>query len=655
MAKKKKAPLALLTQAEVRELADRVEDALEQNLRGRDDPDELFHEGRQSLFAAWAASAALTGDISQLPVLVHWLRSIDWEREAGALITRSAIRLAGDDPALRAQLYELVECWNGGITHTVIGWLDPAIAAENNVLTELSRSTIKPFADGARKRLATLTPPAWWVAHFEEDPVAGLTEEEVAELGPLLRRIVELDGGGDEEGKKELLSIVARLPGRAALAAGLRLLRTGVYSLGRELIPDLFITLLRHDDGPRRICDFLVDLGWREASSLQYELKRDGRAYPPEYGSLAREALSRLSGVSFADLHVGPDHPLSPMENIATDLWPPELDPTPVVEALRAMADPAATKPGSSIGRYWTMFHRLGPPHAPVLEAPFRAALACDFTGEYSLIGPSLTQATEDWPSALRHELAVGVLARPDARHTVDWAVTTLGDVAPEELIARLGDEAMRKHAFTLRGLRSPGLFAHAREELRTDRLDVSEAASVMQAICRAWGGAASTNTGWRLSGKEEDLDALPGNADAVAFRAAVEALAPAQAGRASDEEWNILRRQRRQASPMKGRDLLFQLLVPTGPWHPDDLEWMRHCVRATLDDAPSLGVFVANVLAHHPDPDALALLEQLREVDDEDSPRDIESTIDEMRQKLGLAVEGDDGDEEEATGSDDW
>lgn len=653
MAKKKKAPLALLTQAEVGEFADRVEDALVLNLRARDDPDDLFHVGRKALFVAWTTSAALAGDTSQLPVIVHWIQHNDWDYETGRALVRSALRLAGTDPALRAQIYELTDSWSLIITGPVIEWLDPTLPAERELLTELSRSGKKTFADAARKRLATVSPPAWWEAHFEEDPTAGLDDETLAGLEPRLRRFVELNGeSDDDEAQAEMLSLLAQFPARAAMAAGLRLLRFTSYG-SKTSVPAVAAIVLRHEDGARRFCDLLTETIRHELMGISSGLESDEDSIPFEARRrLVLEALSRFSQGSFEELRANHEHPLATLERIMTHLWPAELDPSPMVEALRTMADPAATEPESGVGYFSSMFERLDPAHVSVLEKPFREALDADFLGAHSLIGPALSSATKRWPRELQRELAIGVLSRPDAKHTLAWAVKTLAHVAPDELVPRLSDERLRKHAYSFSALKAPGLFVHARAELRAGRLTLDEAGDVLRAITDAWGGAASTR--WRGTEEPDDPGALPDDATAVAFRAAVESIDPSQAGRPTDEEWSLLRRMRLQASEVERREV-FQLIVPPGPWHPDDLKWLSSCVQMARDEHPSMAWFVASALAHHPDPEALALLEQLQDLGDEDEIFDVKELVDQMRQKLGLPVDEDAEDGEEATGSDDW
>lgn len=636
---RKKRRMQLLTAEEVKELAPRIDEMLDGCSYYSPRQDTLAVHGSHALFAAWAASAAQCGDTSQLRRIVDRLQSLDWEDEFGSIATQAAIRLAGDDPRLRAQVHRLAGAESYSIVHPLVAWLDPGRPAERKLLERLCQHRSRYIVKEARNRLASTETLPWWVGYFEHDPTVGLDEAETSALQPKFARYIELLDDHRNEHADEILSLVRQMPPRAKAGACLQLLRHWGWRLQ---IGPVLGELLSVEGGARMICDFVKS---QEHEFLGFEVSEGLRNLPStttseQRAAVAREAMSRLRDASWKDIDDVQGLP-STYAHMITLTWPEDLDPTPVLDFLRERADPDAQEPAPGLGYWDSMVKRLKPRWLPLLKEHFKQALAGDFVGRFSILGPSLESVADQFPEAERHQMALDVLDRKDAKGAVEWAVKTLAAIAPEEVDQRLDDPRVRKHAFSLK---APGPFIRGRRELRAGTLTPSEVGTIANHVGEIFGG--QVNLLARLR------DGLPGLGDPsvknAPLREAIVAAAPDLAGPLTEEEWALIRRLRAELSPSQVDEAGLEFVIPEGPWHPDDLAWLEKLVNEIVPSKPQFIYFAAVLCAQHPCPEVLPLLEKLEEITPPDNLFDDRTPMlaDEVRQALGLPTKHGDGDE---------
>lgn len=420
----KKRQVQLLTAEEVKQLGPRIDEMLDAGSYLFSSKDTLAVYGSHSLFAGWAASAAQCGDTSQLGMIVGWLQTLDWENEFGSVATQAALKLAGNDPGLRAQVHPLAGTGAYSIVHPLIGWLDPNCPAEQKLLDKLCRSRSRYIAKAARERLASSETVPWWQSYFEHDPSAGLDEAAMSDLQPTFARYMELLDADDKENANEIFTLVQQLPPRAKAGACLRLLRQwGWYG---ELLGPVTGELLSVEGGVR----MLFDLVKKEHGGYHVDVCDGLRKLPPTTTSeqrvgVALEALSRLAGATEKELDDVRGLASTYARMVALS-WPGDHDPTPVLDFLVETADPDAEKPSYAVGHWSSLVKRLEPRWLPLLKERFEEALAGDFVGRFSILGPSLEDVSDRFPEAECRRMALEVLGRPNAKHSVEWAVRTL-------------------------------------------------------------------------------------------------------------------------------------------------------------------------------------------------------------------------------------
>jgi len=647
----KKKPL-LLTKADLSDLAPRLEkwaDDWPEN-----DDSGLYCDAYQGLVTAFGASAALAGEPSHLAAFVSLCRDGgEWPGELAATCARSAIRLAGADPARRRLAASLAENrWNWA-DWVLAAWLDPGDPGERAVLESfLDGHSGEDVAKRARERLESAGAVPWWQGRFAADPAAGLAGDEATKALVVLREFLAMlekpKPTPDEE--RRMLAQVRSLPPRAAQLCARAVVEFDGW--GGPSRPGYLALMLERPEGVERFTQLLADTEDMLSIWVRETLKEALPSLAPQCReALALALLGRVRDCSW-DKVTGFREPEGKLFDACLDVWPEQTDPAPVVGALRRWASrESATGHTYRSGEF---FKRMGPAW-PSLQETMRESFACEWGGEHTLLGPALAHASECWP-ALRRELALDLLARSTNGAMLGWAAPVV--VAEDEAAALklLGDPRVRGHLFeNLRG----AVFLQARRELNAGRLTLEEADAVFSHVGTHAGGVVTTMPHLGLG--EDDVDpAEPWNTredrgEWLAGLAGAET--PDLAGPPTPAEWEQYRRLR-EPTPCKPRRFqAFGLFVPPGPWLAEDLAWMETMVRHSIDADPDLAIGLARVFSLKPSVESLRLCERLEKVVEERAVEFFEPSLKRLRSSLGVAVDA--GGTAEAgggsSGADDW
>jgi len=617
-----------------------------------EDSDRVFAQGLEAWFGLIAASAALNNDASQLEYILETARLRDWYF-IGDLVTRSAIRLAGDDRVLRDRVLELAEIESGDIVYPMCEWLDASHPSERAVLQSFAESRIPAFATLARKRLAATGGTEWWRGVFTSDPTAGLQGKALAAAQKRIAPLVELLSKDGQVDPARLIKVVMALPERAALAAGF-----------------LQIQRLRDEGDIARLLEFLLRLPGAHAPFLDHYLSNrpyldfryqnalkslKGPAGKKTRHGVALAALARLGDSPFKEKDVL--GPVSRLHALVCDNWPPDADIDVLVDRLKRWGDPDATAPVTGHGRWWTLLGGVSAKRTLAYLDVFRQALDADFCRGFDLLGPAFTQATDRWPAKLRRELAISVLDRPDAVHTVSWAVGVLADLDDPVLFQRIDDARVRRAALNES---SPRVLAWMRQLLRDGSPTLAEAGQIFWRLAPAWGGAsidhlfASFGERRRGRSRREEVDPSDTKKLTALFRKRGQS---ALAGPINAEEWDVLYRLREAASDaelVKAHHATWML--PTTPWTERDFAWTRRLVRLARDHAPDHADWAARAVALHPSVAALELIDSLEGLGSESDQDTVAEAAAYVRSAIAAAG-GDVSPEPAATAGadDDW
>jgi hypothetical protein len=591
---------------------------------------QLTRHATWALNVAWACGAASTRDPAAMPQLARLvLAPFDPdEREEfhpWSVLLRAAQALAGDEPALRSQLYSLADSPHTLIRLQLTLWLDGRFPAERELLARFATDEDPYVNEAARKRPGAVT-AAWWRGPFLEDPLTGLSADEAQAFMPTFTAYVDAwKASRDPHGRlRKLWDTIGQMPERAAFSAA-RSMMNGTSWVTGEVIRELGAAVVHHPNG---VAFFLETAAASAPERLVGAYIVEAiEAIAPSHPTLPHAAFTwaRAWLHAHAEQVSVDDRRLEACVRICDHLWPADVDPRSWADMQLNLAARTDTLP------YYLRSSR--PLHVAAADAPwvrelFELHLQAPPDHPVHALETDLTAAAATWPTAEGLAIADRVLTQAQSDKAIRWALQRVEALAP----ARLADLWERPE---LRDALSPmldddaDLLVRARRHLRAGGLTPFQAASVMFSLGGLRGE--TLRPGDLISGSAF----LPADSPRKRWTRPAGELMPKQAatrdalnahpdkqlsGPLTDADWDAYRAVRdADPDPTEG---LTTYVFPVGPWHPADLAFFRRCVaeiRPGSDPDETTSTILASVAAFKPLAELVPLVEKLAAGSDAD------------------------------------
>lgn len=625
----KKTYPTLATADEIRRIAARAHkilDKLSDSIDDTYDPETRsqtyeVERGAKEALRFCAAAAVLLRDVSLMPVVVRaleiqefWNDEADMDTsvvahgvssllEAGASVTPAIERLAThDDQRLRA---------------AVAAGLQPTDDSSLALLEQLGRDPIYEVRRPAQATLAKVREVPWWMGKFQSDPLERLEPDQIARHKPTLDQldtVLDVPRYNLFHRQDEIVSLAETLPDELAVDLAVTSLSARGFDKPQSKLGTMMVTRKGGAQGLIQLCEI-----W---SKQPYSFYGDARveivsSAPPDVRLATCMALARYACSRSLEERRQQGGAADIAATIAGKAFPPDADLGPLLELLLSMP-PVESSTYDKID--WAL-------------NGLSQAFGTDKAQPGSIADQLIEARLEGYPGvwkSLRHaaDKLVGKIPREILRpaaerslhhlddDTVRWAIQCLireahdpsCDPEPHDLIARMCEDDPRLRriilkSIDLRKLALPWL----RTSLRQDALTFEEAAAAINVVDGFW---TSMDPSPFLGALGRD-DLLEDNRRKERELYATMLASGDFSGPVSDEEWAALRRIRdRHTSSKLWRSAL--LVLPKGPWQPEDREFFDQVVARCEAGKVELAVPIAHVLASKCTLDDLPLFDKL-------------------------------------------
>jgi hypothetical protein len=508
-------PKEILTQEQLLRIASGGLAELEHEWTSDDDAFLDRDSGRRQMaFEALRCAAAVAvwrPEPEVVPLLVRALplsaggRRETWVTDLD-IIAQGIRRLVVGVPQSPTVLRSLSLSKSAAIRLAVVSGLEPEGEEQIAILRERARDTDPKISHIAREKLGARFAPPWWEGVFPRDPLAGLTPQVAADIGPRLERTVALiQAPGDKmRGGKwdELVMVISELPQRLALQAVMAYFRRTDAFAHVPTCQKLALMLLDLDSDGREAAGLVARWGKDEKSGAAKILKLG--EFLAE-GDPARRQVLCLKLIPLIQDKGGNTNPTIVLYLPKTigKLWPAEADPRPVLEAILSVTleEAEALLEGEEVSSkdegvvHWRadLVEKCQLDLGPHLDLLVRVHEA-GYPGLWSRIAGKMS-------------LLLGQLRDPRLRRVAErklfsgekpspWALAYLigpgydpeRDVPPREFLRRaLSDPKLRPVVFQTKDLLFKVLH-EARAELRAGTLTPEEVKAVVEATNDLWG-----------------------------------------------------------------------------------------------------------------------------------------------------------------------
>jgi len=603
------------------------------------------------------AAAAVLGEPSLAPLLARALDAVDGRKDhrggdLGVIADGLERALAGGAPA--NVVADLADHHDARIRRALAGGLRPVGAPERALLEQLARDPDAEVRKPARETLAALGEVPWWTGKWSRDPLAALAPDEAERHRAAIERIAEIldmRRYTAAQHDEELAALAATLPD--ALAVDLAETALSARCAEDTKLPALGAVMAAREGGLAalfRLCERWARLPYFRAGAEHFRMVAgmpEGRRLDACL-ALARRALELTDGPRGGD-----DDSARVMAALAGHGFPPDADPTPLVDLLvprpaRAWRDMIAYELLAAVRERPSL-------PAPLEERMFEAWAAGLPGGWGQLIG-AISARIDRAPLATRRRLAERAAGAADER-TACWALSLLAleahdpdrDPPRDEVVRRYWEDHDRRRLLLGHHGDAHLLVPRLREALRRGALDFPTAVATIRAMGRLWGGVVRFvfAEGVRPPPAEDELrDAQQKYGGCFG---------PSDPrGPIGEADWTALRAARASHFTWDDHAFLMALAaLPEGPWHPDDRAVLDRAVAyAEASDRGLLDTCAYAVRSKMSTADDLPLLARLRSLALEPDDRDtIDCQIRGAREDLGLPPPPDEEEGADAAG----
>jgi hypothetical protein len=527
------------------------------------------------------------------------------------------------------QVCGLAQSENAELREAVARGLRPLGDQERALLEQLASDPVAAVRKSAKKSLAGAAEVPWWNGKWKSDPAVRLLPGESASCGPALRRASELlelssHALGNGDALAELVGELGKLPGELAVEAIEQVCRASERYQLKSLQP-LVLHMLERAEGLAAF-ERLVEHWGRSDAGLHHRdaLPKIALAAPSETRlALWQRLIALVTAAPIGERSAVSRSPAFLAGAIAGEIWPPEVDVSPVLDAVLALHD-------DSLGPYKHDYARRhvaaalvlpGVDPAPVLGRLVEARLA-GYPGAWKGIGDVADALLARAPREVIRETAERALPSKDAP-TLAWALgQLLGaafdpalDGSPCERAGVLLAEPRLRAVILEHDRLVDRVLPVLRSELRRDLLSCAEAVETFEGIARLYGGLAVTSALEHARRTGEPAEALERSRREAQAKVSVFLGPPELAGPPTQAEWEALRRARAANEPaeVEERSSLWRRTLSEGPWTPQEraeLETLMGHFRAGEVDA--LEYDLAAGIGSKPDLELLPLLDEI-------------------------------------------
>ena len=508
---------------------------------------------------------------------------------------------------------------DAGLREAVATGLKPRGAAERALLESLAADPVAAVRKAAKKSLASVRDVPWWTGKWQSDPAARLLPGEIDACGPALRRISEILDHSQytilhrENHLAELLAELGKLPDPLAVEAIEHLLRASEHYFFPAA--EALLLLLFERRGGLEALDRLIDVWGRGLTGLGFssELSKVVGAAPPETRLLVcQRLLARAAGAPPAERVELHDSPAWLAATIVSEAWPPDVNVTPVLDAVLALGaeelpdnatDYVRSKLAETLG-----LDGLDP--TPVLDRLVEARVA-GYTGAWEGIHHRADVLLASAPVDVLRRTAERALASEDPA-TIRWGARLLLDEAfdpgadgplLERIRAMIVDPRLRPVLLGDRDLVNRALPV-LRSELRRDALSYPEAVKTFEGIGHLYGRLAN-----RTTVEPIEQQHLTAQEEVAAFLGPTELRGPPTA-----MEWEALRRAR-AAFPdasLERRANLWVRTLSEGPWTAEERADFDGFFESLREGHAEVGFALGSALGSKPDADMMPLFDEI-------------------------------------------
>lgn len=519
---------------------------------------------------------------------------------------------------------------DAGLREAVANGLKPRGAAERALLEALAADPVAAVRNAAKKSLASVRDVPWWTGKWQSDPAARLLPGEIDACGPALRRISEILDHSQytilhkENHLADLLAELGKIPDPLAVEAIEHLLRASEhYFLSAA---EALLLLLLERPGGLEALERLIDVWGRGLTGFGFsgELSKVVGAAPPETRLLVcQRLLARAAGAPPAERVELHDSPGWLAASVVSDAWPPDVNVTPVLDAVLALGaeelpDKATDYVRSKLADTLALD---GIDPTPVMDRLVEARLA-GYTGAWSGIDPKADALLARAPMPILRRTAERALASEDPA-TIRWGTGQLLDATfdpgadgplLERIRAMVSDPRLRPVLLGDWDLVDRALPV-LRSELRRDALSYPEAVETFESIGRLYGmlteAAATTKVDPRNRTTIEEIEQrrLAAQEEVAAFLGPTELRGPP-----TEMEWEALRRAR-AAFPdasLEKRANLWVRTLSEGPWTAEERAEFEVFFGSLRDGHAGVSFALGSALGAKPDAEMMPLFDEI-------------------------------------------